>query len=149
MFTVAELMTTELHTLSPDDSLARARQIMVEKRIRHIPVVDSDNVLLGILTHRDLLAAKASNAQQNQAQGSDQWENTVAIANQMTANVNTIDENMSMRGAALQMQKQKIGCLPVLRDDKLFGIVTDSDFVGLAINLLEQFEQVQPIEEDA
>lgn len=147
MFNVAELMTTELHTLSPDDSLSRARQVMLEKSIRHIPIVDSNSTLLGILTHRDLLAAKATDAHQNQT--SDDWQNTAAIANHMIAKVNTIDENMSMRGAALQMQQQKIGCLPVIRNNELVGIVTDSDFVGLAINLLEQLEEVQPIEDDS
>ncbi|CZF77836.1 CBS domain protein [Grimontia marina] len=46
------------------------------------------------------------------------------------------------------MQKRKIGCLPVVEDDKLVGIITDSDFVAIAINLLEIQEETEPMEEE-
>jgi CBS domain-containing protein len=51
-----------------------------------------------------------------------------------------------MREAALYLQRHKYGCLPVVNDGKLKGIVTDSDFVAVAINLLEQWELSQPEE---
>ena len=49
-----------------------------------------------------------------------------------------------MRSAALMLQKHKIGSLPVLQGETLVGIITDSDYVGLAINLLEQMEDIEP-----
>ncbi|MEE8303691.1 MAG: CBS domain-containing protein, partial [Candidatus Tectomicrobia bacterium] len=61
---------------------------------------------------------------------------------------NTIGETASLRGAALYLQKQKIGCLPVVRGEMLVRIITDSDFVSVAINLMETLEEQEPIEEE-
>jgi predicted transcriptional regulator len=55
---------------------------------------------------------------------------------------------MELRSVAIKMQQTKIGCMPVLRDSKLVGIITDSDSVGVAINLLEQLDDVDPPEFD-
>jgi predicted transcriptional regulator len=65
----------------------------------------------------------------------------------MSSPVQTADESSSLRGAAMHLQKYKLGCLPVLRDGKLVGIITDSDFVAIAINLMEQLESGEPEEE--
>ena len=53
----------------------------------------------------------------------------------------------SLRQAALFLERHKIGCLPVVTNGKLKGIITDTDFVGVAINLLEQIEDTEPVEE--
>ena len=60
----------------------------------------------------------------------------------------TVDINASLRQAALFLEKHKIGCLPVLEDDMLVGIITETDFVAVAINLLEQLEETEPFDED-
>ena len=49
-----------------------------------------------------------------------------------------------LRGTAMQLMQNRLGCLPVTRDEKLVGIITDSDFVAIAINLMEQLEQSEP-----
>lgn len=59
--------------------------------------------------------------------------------------VATVDERASLRQAALFLEQHKIGCLPVVSDGKLRGIITDTDFVGVAINLLEQLEEAEPL----
>lgn len=56
----------------------------------------------------------------------------------------TVDHRASLRQAALFIEKHKIGCLPVLSEGKLVGIITDTDFVAVAINLLEQLEESEP-----
>jgi CBS domain-containing protein len=66
----------------------------------------------------------------------------------MVAEVATVDINASLRHAALFLEKRKIGCLPVMDDQKLVGIITDTDFVAVAINLLEQLEDSEPPDED-
>jgi CBS-domain-containing membrane protein len=66
----------------------------------------------------------------------------------MSTPVQTADESASLRGAALHLLKNKVGCLPVLRKGKLVGIITDSDFVAIAVNLMEQLEAAEPDEED-
>jgi len=139
MFTISEIMNTDLYTLEEDDSVLDARRLMAEHHIRHIPVVAGGKRLVGLVSQRDVLAAADSNlviaAEDSQAQ-----EAYVTVSSIMSVSVNTVDESASLRGAALYMQKNKIGCLPVLRGDKLVGIITDSDFVAIAINLMEQME---------
>ncbi len=63
----------------------------------------------------------------------------------MVRDVATIDEHASLRQAALFIEKHHIGCLPVVTDGNLRGIVTDTDFVGVAINLLELIEETEPL----
>jgi CBS domain-containing protein len=72
----------------------------------------------------------------------------IPIEDVMVRNVVTIAENASLRQAALFLEKYRIGCLPVVTNGKLVGIITDTDFVAVAINLLEQLEEHEPEEDD-
>ena len=147
MFSVAEVMNTELFTLGEDSSVMDARQLMSEHHIRHIPVVNGSNRLLGLVSQRDVLAAADSTLLVSPHDAQTQ-EAFVSVASVMTVSVNTIEESANLRGAALYMQKHKIGCLPVVRGESLVGIITDSDFVAVAINLMEQIEELEPEEID-
>jgi CBS domain-containing membrane protein len=147
MFTVAEIMTREPYSLGPDDSLATARKIMAEHHIRHIPVVSDDGSLIGLVSQRDVLAAEDSTVL-NEEGGPGSRDQYVAISAIMTAPVQTVEESDGLRGTAMHMQKNKLGCLPVLNEGQLAGIITDSDFVAIAINLLEQLESTEPGENE-
>ncbi len=140
-------MTAQPYTLGPDDSLAKARELMAEHHIRHIPVVSGDNCLVGVVTQRDVLAAADSSILPDQS-AHEAEQQYVALSAVMTSPVQTVDENASLRGTALHMQKNKLGCLPVVRDDQLVGIITDSDFVAIAITLMEQLEIAEPDMDD-
>ena len=143
MLSVAEIMTTQPYTLSPDDSLAEARRMMSEHHIRHIPVVSGNGLLVGVVSQRDVLAAADSSVLPDQA-AHQQEERYVALSAIMTSPVQTVGEQASLRGTAMQLMQNRLGCLPVTRDEKLVGIITDSDFVAIAINLMEQLEQSEP-----
>mgnify|MGYP001817846979 FL=1 len=143
MLSVAEIMTAEPYTLSPDDSLAQARKLMADHHIRHIPIVSGDGSLVGLVSQRDVLAAADSSVLPEQA-SREQEENYVALSSVMTSPVQTVDEQASLRGTAMHLLQNRMGCLPVTRDDVLVGIITDSDFVEVAINLMEQLEQAEP-----
>jgi CBS domain-containing protein len=145
MLTVAEIMTREPYTLGPDDSLASARQMMAEHHIRHIPVLSSDGSLIGLVSQRDVLAAEDSTVL-NEEGGPDSRDQYVAISSIMTTPVQTVEEHAGLRGTAMHIQKNKLGCLPVLNEGQLVGIITDSDFVAIAINLMEQLESTEPEE---
>jgi CBS domain-containing membrane protein len=147
MFNVVDIMTTDVYTLAPDDSLQDARKLMTEHHVRHIPIVAENQCLEGILSQRDVLAAADSILLPHVAEA-EAIESRIAISSVMTLNPTTTDEHASLRGAALLMQHLNVGCLPVVRDGILIGIVTDSDFVTVAINLLEREESVEPEESD-
>jgi CBS domain-containing protein len=147
MLNVADIMTTEVFTLAPDDSLQDARKLMGEHNVRHIPVVAEDRRLVGMLSQRDVLAAADSTLLALGAEA-EAIESRIAVSSVMTLDPMTIDEHASLRGAALHIQKHRIGALPVIRDETVVGIITDSDFVTIAINLMEQLEVAEPEETD-
>jgi len=147
MFNVADIMTREVYTLAPDASLQAARKLMAEHNVRHIPVVAEDKRLVGLLSQRDVLAA-ADSTLLALGEETEAIESRIAISAVMTLDPTTTDAHASLRGAALRMQHHRIGCLPVVRDETLIGIITDSDFVATAINLMEQLEAVEPEEID-
>jgi CBS domain-containing protein len=138
-------MTREPYTLGPDNSLADARRLMSEHHIRHIPIVSGECTVLGVVSQRDVSAAEDSSVL-NPSPGS--GENYVALSTIMSSPVQWVDEHASLRGCALQLQKHKMGCLPVVKDGRLVGIITDSDFLAVAINLMEQLEMSEPEELD-
>jgi CBS domain-containing protein len=145
MFTLDAIMTTELITVSLSTSLAEARLLMQEYRIRHLPVTNDGGELVGLLTQSDVLAATDSilRDDDNRIRARE-----ILIQDVMVTKVATVDENASLRQAALFLEKHRIGCLPVVSEEKLVGIITDTDFVGVAINLLEQLEEFEPVAEE-
>ena len=146
MFTLNAIMTTELITLLPTANLAEARELMHEHKIHHLPVVDDNNRLIGLVTLTNVLAATDSILRDpdNSIQPAD-----VAVKDIMVTDVATVDERASLRQAALFLEKHRIGCLPVVTDGMLKGIITETDFVAVAINLLEQLEETEPDDEFA
>jgi len=138
MITVEEFMTSDISTLSESASVDDARKIMTEKNIRHIPITDDNRRILGLVTQRDILAATgpvAKNKDSEAAGGSD-----TQLSDIMIRNVSVVNPSDSLRTAAMYMHSHKYGCLPVVADDQLVGIITDSDFISIAINLIEQAE---------
>ena len=144
MFSIDAIMSTNLVTIAPSASLAEARSLMHDNRIHHIPVVEGDQ-LVGLVTLTNVLAATDSFLRDDNSRI---HANEIGISDAMVTDVATVDINASLRHAALFLERHKIGCLPVLDDDKLVGIITDTDFVGVAINLLEQIEETEPVDED-
>jgi CBS domain-containing membrane protein len=144
MFSIDEVMSTDLITVKPSASLAQARSLMQNNHIHHLPVVEDAQELVGLVTLTDVLRAQDSvlRKQRDRIKATD-----ITVAEVMVTNVATVSRDASLRQAALFIEKHSIGCLPVVDDDRLIGIITDSDFVAVAINLLEQLEEFEP-EED-
>ncbi len=144
MFNIDTIMTTDVVTVPPTASLADARELMHEHRIHHLPVVNADHALIGLVTLTDVLAASDSSLRNDDSRihAAD-----ITLAEAMVTDVATVSSAASVRQAALFIEKHKIGCLPVVDNGKLTGIITDSDFVAVAINLLEQLEESEPDDE--
>jgi len=145
MFSIEAIMSTNLVTVAPSASLAEARTLMQEHRIHHLPVTDADNELVGLLSLTDLLSATDSRLRNDDSRihAAD-----ICIREVMITDIATVSEQASLRQAALFLEKHRIGCLPVVNDGKLRGIITDTDFVAVAINLLEQLEDSEPFEDE-
>ena len=137
------IMTTDVVTIGVDNNLESARKIMRDRRIRHLPVVDSESKLVGLITTTNVLAATDSFLRDDESK---MHPDQIAVSDVMVSDVITVDEHAGDRQAAVFLEKHRIGCLPVVTDGELRGIVTDTDFVGVAINLLEQLETVEATE---
>lgn len=140
MITIKEFMTSDPYTLRETDSINDAWEVMIGKNIRHIPIIDSDSHVLGLVTQRDVLAATEPGEILKAKTASHEIKSDITLADIMTQNVKFIHQSDSLRQAALYLQAHKYGCLPVVMDDRLVGIITDSDFIDIAINLLEHAE---------
>nr|WP_086941262.1 CBS domain-containing protein [Thaumasiovibrio occultus] len=148
MFTVADLMTVNPYTLSETHTLFDAQALMNREEIRHIPILNTSGQLCGVVSQRDILAAQHS---QLEGPCSDpQTLYNTPLRSVMSEHYMTVTPHASLKQAALYMQRHKIGCLPVVKGTSVVGIITDSDFVTIAINLLELQEESEPLgaEED-
>ena len=144
MMSIEEIMTTDVQTLGPDASREDANDGMGTGSFRHLPIVDQSGELVGLVTQSDVLAASGSNIA---GQALQRHPAEISVSEFMTRDVETVDMRANLRQAALYLQKHQYGCLPVVVDGALKGIVTDSDFVTVAINLLEQLELSEPEEQ--
>ena len=147
MLSVAEIMTREPYTLGPDDTLQDAAHLMREHHIRHIPVVSSDGGVVGLVSHRDVLAASDSRLVAGEGAEENREAGFIALSSVMTSPVQTVDENAELRAVAGMLHHHKFGCLPITRGKSLVGIISDSDFLEVAMTLMEQLEMAEP-EED-
>lgn len=146
MLSVEEIMTREPYTLGPDDNLLDAAELMREHHVRHIPIVSSDGDVIGVVSHRDVLSA--SDSRILHGDGEVGKEAYVALSAVMTTPVQTVTEAADLKSVATHLRKQRLGCLPVVRDGKLVGIISDSDFVEVAAVLMEQLEMTEPEAEE-
>ena len=143
MTSVRSIMSDELLTLGVENTLSDARIMMVENNIRHIPIVDDNQELLGLISQRDVLSVEESRLLNIKVDSRLEREQHIKIADFYRSDVVTIKANVSVKSAALTIQKYKIGCLPILSGNKLVGLVTDSDFVNVAINLIEVLDSIE------
>lgn len=148
MLKVADLMTSEVFTLSADDTLQSARQLMLLQRIRHVPIVDGDGFFIGLLTHRDLLSATISQLAEIDPETQEEIDAGIPIKEIMRTDVVVVSSNLALRDAASILLNHKYGCLPVVDSGKLSGIITEADFLKLTISLMDALE-TPDMEEEA
>lgn len=139
-------MSKELHTLNDTDTLFDARKLMSDKKIRHVPIINNKGCFVGILSQRDILASTVSILADVSTQEIAEMEYSIPIKEVMTTDPFMMNEEGDLMDAAKHLITYKHGCVPIVQDGKLKGIVTDTDFVGLAMNLMEQLEEYAPVE---
>ena len=116
-------------TISPDTSFYEARNLIHEKGVRHLPVVDKNNRLVGIVTDRDIREAAPSDATLLSIQELNYLLEKLKVSSFMTPKEKlvTITPDTLIEEAVQLMHDHKIGCLPVLEGGKLYGIFTETD----------------------
>jgi len=135
--TVAQFMTTELFTVHPDDLIDLAASVMDWRHIRHVPVEDREGHLLGLVTHRMLLRLLTKGTRAHSGE-------PITVREIMLATPVTISPSTPSLEAIKLMQNHRIGCLPVVENDHLVGIVTSYDFLAASAHLFEQHLAVKP-----
>ena len=123
---VADVMTTDLFTVRPDDLVELTAELMDWKHVRHVPVEDDQGRLVGLVTHRTVLRVLASG------------QVPPPVRDVMRTDVETIDGRATVLEAMERMRDGRLGCLPVVEDGQLVGIVTEHDLVELVAGLLER-----------
>jgi acetoin utilization protein AcuB len=129
---VRDWMTKDPLVVSPQTSVEEAIRIMRQNRVRHLPVIKKDgDGLAGVVTQTDLLQASPSPVTSLSV-----WEINFLLAKMqvrdaMTTKVIVVEEECPLEEAALVMAEHKIGCLPVVRGQRLVGIITETDLFNL------------------
>lgn len=126
---VRDLMTEVVLSVHPDDTVEKVYDLMNERGIRHLTVIDRDGDLVGLVSHRDLLRHSPIERAEVPVFLVREILRRTLVEEVMTSEVETADIDLPLSEAAQVMFENKFGCLPVLEDSKLVGILTESDFV--------------------
>jgi CBS domain-containing membrane protein len=126
---VRDLMTSEVLSVHTDDTVEKVYDLMNERGIRHLTVVDRDGDLVGLVSHRDLLRHSPIERAEVPVFLMREILRRTRVEEVMTSEVETAEPDTLASEAARTMFENKFGCLPVLERSKLVGILTESDFV--------------------
>ena len=136
--TAADIMTSKLVTIKADTSLHDAHEVMREHNIRHIPVVNDDNSLAGMLTQKVMIAQVLKIISVYGASALERKEKQTSVADIMTKDFASVSPDEPLIDIATFFVNNRHGCMPVLQEGKLAGILTSSDFVRLSVALMEK-----------
>jgi acetoin utilization protein AcuB len=124
-------------TIGPEASFYEARNLIHEKGVRHLPVVDKNNMLVGIVTDRDIREAAPSDATLLSVQELNYLLGKLKVSSFMTQKdkLVTITPDTIIEEAVQLMHDNKIGCLPVLEQGKLYGLFTETDALDHLVDI--------------
>jgi CBS domain-containing membrane protein len=131
---VRDVMSVDVATLGRNDSLRSADDVMRLGRIRHLPVIDEDGKMAGIVSQRDLFHSGVMRALGYGSPAQAKALDALLVKEAMHTEVVTTTPDTPLADAAGLLLKHKIGCLVVLEGDEIAGILTESDFVKLALS---------------
>lgn len=130
---IADLMTSPVVSLLSDQTVPFAGELMSFRHVRHLPVVDRRQRVVGLVSHRDLLRWADTIAELRRAHRDD-----LRIDQIMTRDILTVGPDAAAADVGRMMLGRKIGCVPVVDAcERLAGIVTASDFLRIAVDAIE------------
>ncbi|MGL4985542.1 MAG: CBS domain-containing protein [Treponemataceae bacterium] len=133
---VSKFMTRNPIYVHPETSINDAKALMTKHQISKLPVLDQADRLIGIITKQDLVNAAPSAATTLDMYEISYLLSKLTVKKIMKKNVFTVKEDEVIEEAALKMADEKVGCLPVLKEDLLVGIITESDVFHAFIDML-------------
>jgi len=133
---VKERMSCPVITILPDIPIWDAHRLMKKEVVRRFPVVDSRGHLLGIISEKNILNASPSPATSLSIYEVNYLLSKITVKDIMRKDVITIHEDAPLEEAARVMVDNKIGGMPVVRDNKLVGIITETDLFKIFLELL-------------
>lgn len=131
---VKDVMTEKVVAVRSSEDLATLHDLMFDNHIRHIPVVDTDDNVVGIVSHRDLVSAALYSSDSLPGAAVQELLRSTKVREIMTTGVETIASDESLEEAAATMLENKYGCLPVTEGTKLVGILTEADFIRVVLD---------------
>ena len=135
---VKDLMQTDIVTLRTNDTLDVAEDIMRMGRLRHLPVIQANNRLVGMVSQRDLLRASLSSVLKESAYQQQKWLGKIAVRDVMSKGVVAIEADADIEEALNVLLIEKFGCLPVVEEKKLVGVLTETDLLEYLQRLLQE-----------
>jgi len=126
---VRDLMTARVFTLGPNDDLEALYDLMDAHHVRHVPIVDRDGDLVGLVTQRDLARSVLGGQDLLPLSMQQDMLRRRKVREIMASEVETVEPDESLKAAAEMLLENKIGCLPVVEGEHLVGILTEADFV--------------------
>lgn len=128
--TVEQFMAVDLYTVRPEDIIDLAASLMHWRHVRHVPVEDDAGRLIGMVSHRDLIELIAL--------GKCRINEPIIIRDIMKTDLVTVEPDTPTLEALETMRDHNIGCLPVIKDRRLVGLVTAHDFLTVSAKLFEE-----------
>jgi acetoin utilization protein AcuB len=132
---VSDWMTTKVYTVNPDTPLSDAIKILKEKTIKHLPVVDKRNKVIGVLSDRDIKEYMPSKATTLDVFELHNILLETKVTKVMKKKVFTGMPNLPIEEAAMLMYDKNIGCLPIVEDNGLVGIISDRDLFRVLVDV--------------
>ena len=136
---VKDIMTKKVFTLRADKKALAAQEIMDWAHVRHVPVVDVEGHVVGLLSRQDLLKAAMARISSRVPMEVNQKLSMIPVDSIWERNVRVVSPEASVRDAVRLMRGEKLSCLPVVEDKKLVGILTDWDL----LRILEEPTEVE------
>jgi CBS domain-containing protein len=128
---VEQYMSTDLLTVNEEEAIDLVTNLMDWHRIHHVPVEDNEHRLVGLVSHRPLLRFLASDEGRREA-------GPIPVSRVMITELITVGPETTTLKAIDVMREHRISCLPIVKDRRLIGIVTEHDFMRIAGTLLEE-----------
>ncbi|WP_227396601.1 acetoin utilization AcuB family protein [Jeotgalibacillus aurantiacus] len=128
---IEDMMVRDVHTLAPDSTLEEAIELMAKEKIRHVPVIDVNRKVVGIVTDRDIKEFSPSPFQTENREKLFQTK----VLDMMTTPVITGHPLDFVEEVAVIFMEEQIGCLPIVSEDQLVGMITETDILHTLIQL--------------